>query len=435
MRNAIKAALSALTPKGRIAGHRNLASGAGQEAELRRFSLPIPAAGSGALALFDIDGLKQVNHQHDFDTGDRLLDAVGDTLRRALPTGGGLERSEGGRFLIWLPDKCVEEARQPIENLRRLASLTVVEGFRHKVTCSLSTALVTVAPEEGRTRAVLRADALLARAKALGGDRLEVQAQLNIPSLAPPLAEVEAAIASHALEYHVQPIFDLRPETPRAVGVEALLRWNRDDGSILGPAGFMDTLNRIPEAGSAILPECAANAALPFATGEAPLFVTFNITGAVLDGKGSAGCRWLSAVLERVPAKRLVLEIVETAVIVAPERAADLIGRLRAQGVRIALDDFGTGLSNLERLRRFPADFIKMDRAFVAGLGGDGREEAILESMISLARGLGIDLVAEGIETEEQAATLRTLGIHLGQGYGLGRPAPAAEWAERFGRS
>ena len=118
--------------------------------------------------------------------------------------------------------------------------------------------------------------------------------------------------------------------------------------------------------------------------------------------------------------------------IVHPERAAELIAEMRARGVRIALDDFGTGLSNLARLRRFPVDILKIDRLFVAGLGGAGREEAILEATAMLARRLDMDLVAEGIETEAQAATLRDLGIRYGQGYLLGRPAPAGEWAARL---
>ena len=430
MPDAIKSALSSFLRIARPVAGRRAATAA--PAELRRVPLVTPEAQGGSLAMFDLDGLKRVNEANDFDTGDRLLDAVGDTLRRALPAGGGLERSEGGRFLVWLPNQELAAAQGPTESLRALVRVTVVEGIRQKAACTASAALVTVTPEEGRARAVLRADALMARAKALGGDRLEAQVRLDIPSLAPPRAEIEEAIAARALDYHVQPIFDLRVAPPRAAGVEALLRWNRDDGSVLGPAGFMDTLNRIPEAGSDGFPDVAAEAALPFTTAPEPVFVTFNITGAVLDGTGSAGCRWLNAVLNRVPAGQLVLEIVETAVIVAPDRAADLIERLRDRGVRIALDDFGTGLSNLERLRRFPVDFIKMDRAFVDGLGGAGREEAILASMVSLARGLDIDLIAEGIETEAQADTLRDLGVHYGQGYLLGRPGPAAEWAARL---
>ena len=218
------------------------------------------------------------------------------------------------------------------------------------------------------------------------------------------------------------------------MGVEALVRWNREDGAVMGPGRFLDTLTRLPEAGADLLCEMAVAAASPFVTGEAPLFATFNITGAVLDGRKSRSYRWLAEILERLPPDRLVLEIVETAAIVEPERAAKLIDEFRGRGIRVALDDFGTGMSNLERLRRFPVDFVKIDRAFVEGLGSGGREEAILEATVLLADRLGIDLIAEGIETEAQAAALRGLGVDLGQGYLFGRPEAAKVWAARLNR-
>ncbi|MCK0169150.1 GGDEF domain-containing phosphodiesterase [Jannaschia sp. S6380] len=389
-----------------------------------------PTGGEGTLALLDVDDLKGVNSARDFDTGDRLLNAVGDVLRRTLPAGGGMERLESGRFLIWLPETDLTRACETVERMRALASVAVVESMSGTVSRSLSAGVVTAVPDEGRSRAILRADATLARAKALGGNRMEVTRALPVPSLAPPRAEIEAAIAARALEFHVQPIFDLRDG--RAAGVEALLRWNRPDGAILGPAGFLDTLKRIPEAGADLFPDLAVEAAAPFVTGTAPIYATFNVTGTMLDGRGSAGYRWLSQILDRLPPDRLVLEIVETAVIVRSDRAIERIEKLRAQGVRIALDDFGTGLSNLERLRRLPVDIVKVDRVFVDGLGRGGREEAILSSLVALAQGLNIDLVAEGVETQLQADTLRGLGIHFGQGFHLGRPAPAADWASRI---
>ena len=388
------------------------------------------AAQGGALALLDIDDLAGVNTAQDFDTGDRLLNAVGDALRRALPDGATLERLQSGRFLLWMPDATMEAARDEVEHLRALASRNVVEGSAGSVSRPVSAGLVVADPSESRARAILRADAALAQAKRMGGDRLAAIRSLPIPALAPPREAIEEAIATRALEYHVQPILAL--EARRPVGVEALLRWNRPDGAVMGPAGFMDTLDRIPEAGSDLFPDMAVEAATPFVTGPAPIYATFNITGAALDGLHRPEGRWLAEMLERLPPERLVLEIVETAVVVCPETTVTLIESLRARGVRIALDDFGTGLSTLDRLRCFPVDILKIDRTFIDGLGGTGREEAILASLVALAHGLDIDIVAEGIETEEQATQLIGLGIRYGQGYHLGRPAPASDWAERM---
>ena len=385
---------------------------------------------AGALALLDLDDLKGLNAREGFDIGDRLLAATHDVLRRALPPDADVERTEGGRFLVWLPPSLRGEARLQAERLRALAAATLVEGRAGAVSCNVSAGTVAAAQGEDRARTILRADSALARAKGFGGGRTEAVHALPAPSLVPTRADVEAAIAGRALAYHVQPIVSLRDRAP--VGVEALIRWSREDGDVLGPAGFLDTLNRIPEAGSDLFPDMAVEAARPFVGGADPLYVTFNVTGAVLDGSNDPGARWLSEVVERVPARQLVLEIVETAVIVQHQRALALIDRLRARGVRFALDDFGTGLSNLERLRRFPVDIIKIDRAFVAGIGQGGREEAICAAAVGLARGLDVDLIAEGVETEPQAALLAEVGVRFGQGYLYGRPAAADHWAARL---
>ncbi|SFI95034.1 GGDEF domain-containing phosphodiesterase [Jannaschia pohangensis] len=387
----------------------------------------------GALALFDLDDLTGINVAQGFDTGDRLLNAVGDTLRRGLPPGAGLERLEGGRFVVWLPDADLARATDMVERMRVLAAQTLVETRQGQVACEVTAAVVAGLPDECRSRAILRADAVLAQAKARGGARTEAVLALPIMALAPSRGDVEAAITRRELEYHVQPIVDLTSGAP--VGVEALLRWNRPDGSIVGPAGFIDTLNRIPEAGSDLLADLAVETARPFVIGESPIFITFNITGAVLDGKGSPGCSWLTHVLQNVPTEHLVLELIETAVIVSTERAQDLTARTRAMGVRIALDDFGTGLSNIERLCDLPVDIIKIDRAFIQAMCDNDRVEVILKAMVSMAESLGIDLVAEGIETEEQANRLRDIGVRYGQGFLYGHPATAQEWADRMGRA
>lgn len=382
------------------------------------------------IAILDLDDLAGVNAVAGLDTGDHLLHAVGDVLRRALPKGARLDRLEGGRFVVWHPPSPLQSALSRTDRMRALAAQTIVGGPSGPISRRVSAGLVSVHPGESRGHSILRAGAAVAQAKTMGGDRTEALTGAPAPSLAPARAQIEAAIASRALEYHVQPICAL--DGRRAVGVETLIRWNRPDGTVAGPAGFLETLTRIPDAGVDIFPALAMAAATPFVHAPAPLYVTFNITGAVLDGRDGPGQRWMREILDRLPPERLVLEIVETAVIVDAERAAALIERIRARGVRIALDDFGTGLSNLERLRRFPVDLLKLDRAFVGGLGGAGREEAILEAAVLLAERLDIDLVAEGIETETQAATLRDLGVRYGQGYLLGRPAPVSEWAARL---
>ena len=387
---------------------------------------------AGALALFDVDRLQDVNVARGYDTGDRLLDAISDVIQRAMPAWATFDRMDGGRFVLWLPHTTLRAAAGIVERIRALASSAIADSDQGIVSRSLSAGLVAAYPEEGRDRAVLRADAALARAKAFGGDRTEITRALPMPALIPPQAEIENAIVERALEYHVQPIVDLRDR--RAVGAEALLRWNRPDGRIVGPMNFVDTLRRLPKAETELFPKIAIEAATSLVNGDGNLYTTFNVDGQMLEGKDGPAARWLSVLLERLPPKQLVLEIVETAVILQPESALGLIERMRARGIRIALDDFGTGMSSLNRLRQFPVDILKIDRVFTNGLGGAGREEAIIDGVVSLSDKLGLDLIVEGIETEAQARILAGLGVRFGQGYHLGRPGPAAEWAKTLSR-
>ncbi|WP_170831412.1 bifunctional diguanylate cyclase/phosphodiesterase [Jannaschia faecimaris] len=392
----------------------------------------MPDSTGSTLALFDLDDLAGVNRQHDFDTGDRLLNAVADVLQRSLQPSATLERLESGRFLVRSRGTCLEDAAVEAERLRQIAACVQVQGTTGSVTRMLTVGVVAVSANESRARAILRADVALTNAKRAGGNQTQTVLKQPTPSVVPSRAVLAEAVRTRALEYHVQPIVRLADR--QTVGVESLLRWNRPDGTIEGPAGFLDTLNRLPEAGVDVLPELAIAAARPFVEGPSPIYATFNITGAVLDGQGSPACCWLNKVLDALPPENLIVEIVETAIIVAPERAADMIERMRARGVRIALDDFGSGLSNLERLRRYPVDILKIDRAFVSGIGTTGREEAILHALVSLSREMDINLITEGIETEEQVQTLMDIGVQYGQGYHLGRPGPAMDWANRLTR-
>lgn len=395
-------------------------------------SVPDVSEAKAVVALFDLDDLSGVNRTNDFDTGDRLLDQVDDVLRRALPPGSAIERLDSGRFLMWTSGGEIDAVVKSVDRLRSLASSVQVEGTRGIVARPVSVGVVETSHREVRSRAILRADVALAEAKRAGGNQTRALRTLPAPSLMPAREVIAEAIRTRALEYHVQPIVRLQDRQP--IGIESLLRWNHPDGAVLGPARFMDTLNRLPEAGVEQFPDLAIAAATPFVHGPTPIYATFNITGAVLDGKGSLACKWLQALLNALPPEQLVLEVVETAIIVAPERARDLITRVRAKGARVALDDFGTGLSNLERLRDYDIDILKVDRSFVSGLNGAGREEAILAALATLATSLDLDIIAEGVETEAQAQAILKAGITYGQGYHLGRPATAAAWAARLGR-
>ncbi|MDB2406971.1 GGDEF domain-containing phosphodiesterase [Jannaschia sp.] len=383
----------------------------------------------GCLALIDVDDLRALVEEHDYDVSMRLLQRIHDALRRAMPPGARLQKAGEGRFVLCMPKMTLAEATESVEALRRIGGQALIGGTAGTAMRTLSAGLIQVPANEPHSRAILRCGTEVARAKAFGGDRLRSGQDWPSCGATPTLAEIEAGLATGALRYHVQPIIDLAGG--HVAGLEALLRWTQPDGTLVEPGKFVDVLERIPNHLVDLLPRLLEHLADSLVA-RPGLFVTINITGAVMDGPNSGSCLWLQEVLRRLPPDQLVVEIVESAVIARPARAQDLVTRLRAQGVRVALDDFGTGLSNLDRLRKMEVDILKMDRGFVAGLGGDGREEVILRNLVRMTQELGISLCAEGIEDETQRATVAGLGIRYGQGFHLGRPAPVEEWIGRL---
>ncbi|MEL6586682.1 MAG: GGDEF domain-containing phosphodiesterase, partial [Pseudomonadota bacterium] len=385
---------------------------------------------AGAVAMLDVDDLSSLNVATGYDTGDRLLGTMEDVLRRALPEGLGFEKLESGRFVIWLPSPDLDQAASLVENLRKLAASSFVEVSSGPMSRPVSAGLAPTFAEAGRNRALVHVSSAVARAKALGGNRLEMdRGQPEAPALI-GRAQIEAAVESGALDYYVQPIVDL--STDHVAGVEALLRWRQDDGDVVGPADFIHRLERLPDVSEDVFQDLACRTAHPFVTAPDPIFCTFNISGVILDGVGSAGCRWMRHLLDHIPPEHLVVEVVEYAVMARPDRTADLLTRLSAQGVRVALDDFGTGLSNLDRLKELPVTFLKLDRLFIQDIGRDTRCDIIVRNMIQLADDLGIKIIAEGVEQADQQKLLTEMGAHFGQGFHLGRPQPAGTWQQKL---
>lgn len=209
--------------------------------------IPLPGAddAAGAVAMLDVDDLSSLNVATGYDTGDRLLGTMEDVLRRALPEGLGFEKLESGRFVIWLPSPDLDQAASLVENLRKLAASSFVEVSSGPMSRPVSAGLAPTFAEAGRNRALVHVSSAVARAKALGGNRLEMdRGQPEAPALI-GRAQIEAAVESGALDYYVQPIVDL--STDHVAGVEALLRWRQDDGDVVGPADFIHRLERLPD--------------------------------------------------------------------------------------------------------------------------------------------------------------------------------------------
>jgi diguanylate cyclase len=235
---------------------------------------------------------------------------------------------------------------------------------------------------------------------------------------------------------HYQPIVALDGGT--VVGVEALVRWNHPDRGLVAPGDFIPVAEEsgaILLIGERVLRLACAEAAQWNAASERPLSVSVNLSPRQVTSPGMAAL--VASVLEETgldPAS-LTLEITEGVLVTESEATAQTLLDLKALGLRLVLDDFGTGYSSLAYLRRFPIDGLKIDRRFIAAMDTSTQDRTIVEAIIKMAAGLQIDVVAEGVETLEQAESLVRLGCVHAQGFYYARPLPSGDVAELFDRA
>jgi diguanylate cyclase (GGDEF)-like protein len=384
--------------------------------------------GLAGLLLIDLDRFKEVNDTLGHDQGDRLLRDVADRLRGALRRGDTLARLGGDEFAVLLhdlPDRAgaVELASRL---LRALEEPFVVRGVTVQLEASVGVALC---PDHGTdvTALVRRADVAMYEAK-------REQARVRVydaardphsPARLQRLGELRTALAGGELVLHYQPKVSV--DGGEVTGVEALVRWEHPRHGLLPPAEFLPLAERTGLMGD--LTRWVIDAALGQARRwqdegiEVPIAINLaaaNILDVALpDHVAERLAHW------GVPGELLTCELSEHTVMADPRRAHEVLDRLRALGVRLSLDDFGTGNSSLSYLKRLPLDEVKIDRAFVSGIVGDVNDMLIVRSTIDLARSLGLEVVAEGVEGADVLDHLRTLRCHEAQGFHLSRPLPA----------
>lgn len=393
------------------------------------------------LMLIDIDYLKTVNDTLGHAAGDALIAEIGGRLGAAL-AGCLACRIGGDEFAVLVPD-CTEPAR-----LRRLASAALgaiaapIEHDGHSILPS-ATIGAAIAGEDGGDSVTLRqnADLALYHAKETRRGRyVRFRSRLRSAMMRRIRVrkEVDGALGDERIVPHYQPI--IRLDTAEIVGVEALARMRLADGRLVAAGEFQDALHdpkiahRIT---SLMLAATTADMAGWQAEGLHFQHVGLNVTSADFE-KGDLVQRAAKA-LERagLPAQQLVIEITEQ-VFMGGRRdgVARTMEALRACGMPVALDDFGTGFASLTHLLDFPIDIIKIDRSFVGAIDSGARSGAIVESLLTMTRRLGMMTIAEGIETPAQARRLEEMGCRLGQGFLYSPPVPAPvvrELLKRFG--
>ena len=385
-----------------------------------------------AIGLLDLDDFKGVNDTLGHEAGDALLVTVAEHLRSALGPNDVVGRLGGDEFALLVrgsPNVVHATADRVVEVL---AAPIVLEGHRIRVAGSLG---IAVRSEQSVLGDLMRrADVAMYAAKGEGGNRWAHYRPAMSASLLKRLdlrSQLVVALERDELEAWFQPIVDLA--SGQLLGFEALARWCRP-GHPVEPPGEWIALAE--ETGLVVaIDACMLRKAVrEFAhwcalTPDArELDLGLNVSGRTLQEPGIAD-RILTLLREEgISAFRVVLEVTE-GVLLEDEAVGRRLQQLRAAGMRIALDDFGTGWSSLAYLSRFPVDILKLDRSFTAGLGRGVGGEAVAVAVMQLALALDLEVIAEGVETEEQAERLRELGARVAQGYLFG--APASPYATR----
>jgi diguanylate cyclase (GGDEF)-like protein/PAS domain S-box-containing protein len=389
------------------------------------------------LLLVDLDDFKLINDSLGHTAGDQLIATTALRLHQQLRAADTLARLGGDEFAILVEDINEVEAMDLGDRLLAAIRRPLRLGNRD-VVCSASIGVATAkagggedGPDPGEL--LRNADLAMYAAKRAGRDRyalFDPAMYAGILREAEDRAELEAALAHDEFVVHYQPIVDL--PTSRLIGVEALVRWEHPERGMIGPNSFIplaESTGLIVPLGRWVLRQACEQLAAwrdEFPAADA-IRVNVNLSARQFQHEGLV--EEVAGILAEtaVDPHQIVLEITESMLMQDTDSTIEILGRLKALGVRLAIDDFGTGYSSLSYLKRFPVDILKIDRSFVDGITTENGDATLAEAVVQLGRALQLQTVAEGIETNEQWSTLQDLGCEFGQGFLFARPgAPEA---------
>ncbi|MCJ2086315.1 EAL domain-containing protein [Methylobacterium sp. E-005] len=402
-----------------------------------RIEAVILEACPAAVLMIDLDGFKEVNDAHGHAVGDAVLRLAADRLRICVGTTGVAARFGGDEFAVVLPDVgdplvAIAKGQAVIDVLSKPYR---VEGLVARLGASVGVAL-SPAYCVGGDELLACADAALYRAKmdGRGCARLFTPDMREIAQRERACRDgLRRAIEQGEFVLHYQPQVSLSDGT--LTGAEALIRWQHPELGLLMPGAFLEVLDNGPDAaqvGDWVLRTACAQAQAWRQGGVTPFRIGVNLCAAQFRD-GDLTERVAAALAETgLPAHALELEITETIILRHDPGVVATLQDLRTMGVGIAFDDYGTGYASLSLLKRFPLTRLKIDRSFVNGLCNDRRDAAVVRAVINLSRSFGLEVIAEGVETEEQRQRLLAKGCNEAQGYLFGRPMPVTEFATRF---
>jgi len=391
-----------------------------------------------AVLFVDLDDFKTVNDSLGHTAGDALLVAVADRLRGCLRASDSAARLGGDEFAVLLEDVGPDREAEDVAD-RLIASLQQPFTIsRQEVFASASIGIAFGSPATNCDHLLRNADLAMYTAKRLGKNRSQTYLA-EMHSAAVDRLEIETALRRGLdrgeLTLAFQPMIELA--SGRIMGVEALVRWRHPERGILQPSEFVtlaEEAGLIGELGRQVLATACGQIRRWQIDHPAHAELTLSVNVSTRQLQDDEFVDYVSAELARsgLPPSSLVLEITESAMMQDTEASIRRLDALKATGVKLAIDDFGTGYSSLSYLQRFPVDILKIDRAFVAAIGTATEEVPLVPAIVSLARALHLQAVAEGVETAVQVDALVALGCDYAQGFFFSEPVEAGAMGEQL---
>ena len=391
-------------------------------------------SGQRVCALFiDLDRFKEVNDTLGHRIGDELLREMSVRLARIVRESDLLVRLSGDEFMVVLEQVSDLDAPRLVAQklLDEIREPSHIEGHEIYVSASIG---ISLFPDDGDDAETLmrNADMAMYRAKEAGKNTWQMfSADMAVHGAESRLLEnaLRSAVARQEMELYYQPVLDM--QSSRIVGAEALLRWHHPVRGLLAPGEFIhlaEETGLVHDIGNWVLDSALAQLREWHGAGHTHLRMAINLSAGQFRAAHLADRIREKIRLSGCPASSIELVVTETSMLRDPEGVGLALAMLRGIGVRVAIDDFGTGYSSLSHLKRFPIDTLKVDRSFVMDVTTDPGDAAIVAAVIALGRTLDLDVVAEGVETEEQRSLLAAHGCNAWQGYLMSRPVPAEEF-------
>jgi diguanylate cyclase (GGDEF)-like protein len=382
--------------------------------------------------VLDLDGFKDVNDSLGHHIGDLLLNEVAQRLRGSLRPHDTVARLGGDEFAVLLSDAEPQTGEQAASRISRaLNDAFIIDGIVLDIEASIG--IATADPGTDVATVLRHADAAMYVAKEhrLGQSRYDPRQAHETADRLTMLGDLRRALdADGEIELHYQPKIDV--ESGAVIGAEALARWRHPTKGLIAPGTFVPVLegtSLIHRFTARVLDLALAQVRAWLDTGQR-VPVAVNISTRCLLDSTFPDTVTQALATAGVPGDLLCVEITENTVMADPERAIEVLRRVRELGVRTAIDDFGTGYSSMAYLRILPVDEIKVDRSFVRDMATDRSNYVLVESAVDLGHNLGLTVVAEGVENEPIAGALRSLGCDMAQGYHYARPLTPADFTE-----